>query len=48
MTLGEVKQLKAKLRQEIQGKESVLMFYACENVDTENPLWQDTISFICI
>lgn len=47
MTLGEVKQLKAKLRQEIQGKELVSMFCAYENVDTENPLWQD-ISFICI
>lgn len=38
MTLGEVKQLTAKLRQQIQGKESACMIVACENFNIENPL----------
>lgn len=47
MTSAEVKQLNAKLQQRIQGKESMSENFACENVDTENPLQQGTISFIC-
>lgn len=37
MTFGEVKQLNAKLQQQIQGKQSVSMFSACEILDTETP-----------
>ena len=38
MSLSEVKQLNAELRQQIQGKDSVSVLFTCATFDTENPL----------